>query len=314
MELGYAIAKGVVQGLTEFLPISSTAHLVFMDALSNLFGWQLITPSKQEEEFFNILVQVGTLGAVAYYFRSELWLIANVILKRQPDISAAQNFPGTQIPLQSLPKLIAISTTITCVLTLCILVGSKFIIAHSGLAQYGISDISEFFFHFPQLVAFHLIVTGLLLVVSQKLADKNHVKPSPMTIRQAMLIGAFQSGSAIFHGLSRSGSTISAGLMGGMDRVSATRYSFLLSVPTFILATIYETVKFAKSGHITQFSWIPMIIGTVVAGVVGYYCVKGFVNYIAKHSMVNFAYYCWAVGGLFLIYFSLNPPALIPIQ
>ncbi len=303
MDLGYAIIKGVIQGLTEFLPVSSTAHLVFMGALAKIFGWTMAASSPEEEEFFNILVQTGTLGAVVWFFRTEL-LQCWQLFRGQPIEGELNPVYEQTLHLKQLPKLLAISTVCTVVVTLGVLKGSELYFHNSEWERvYGIKDLSEFYFRYPPFVALHLIMTGVLLFVTETLSAKRESAPEVVGPKHAVLVGLFQAGSAIFHGLSRSGSTISGGLLGGLDRVTATRYSFLLSLPIFIIATLYESYKFFKTGQLGNFSWIPMIIGTVVAGVVGYYCVKAFVRFVALHKFTGFAIYCWVVGGFFFVYF-----------
>lgn len=308
MDLGYAVIKGVIQGLTEFLPVSSTAHLVFMGALAKIFGWQMAASSPEEEEFFNILVQTGTLGAVVFFFRVELYQVWQLFMGKPIQGEVNPIYEKT-LHMKQLPKLIAISTVCTMVVTLAALKGSELYFHGSKWEQlYGIKDLSEFYFRYPPFVALHLIMTGVLLFVTETLAAKRTAEPDVVGPKHAVLIGLFQAGSAIFHGLSRSGSTISAGLMSGLDRVTATRYSFLLSLPIFIIATLYESYKFFKAGQIGNFSWMPMIIGTIVAGIVGYYCVKAFVRFVALHKFTGFAIYCGVVGGFFFVYFLQQLP------
>lgn len=309
MDIGYAVFKGIVQGLAEFLPISSTAHLVFFDTLSRMFGWSTVHPSHAEEEFFDILLHLGTMAAVIYYFRVELGKIWCHVMHqyfKQPLPEDLKNPPEyEQLPLSELFKLLAISTFMTCVVIGLFLKGSEFIFARNGMAEQGITDISEFYFHHPIYVAVHLMFTGFLLFFTQKMSDKylsgTFGTGQIVQTRHATAIGLFQGFAAIFHGISRSGSTISAGLATGLDRVTATKYSFLLSLPTFILATGYEFYKFNKSGHIDNFQWLPLIIGTLVAAIVGYFCVKFFIKFLAKNRLTPFAFYCWGMGTAMLI-------------
>ena len=97
-----------------------------------------------------------------------------------------------------------------------------------------------------------------------------------------------------------------AGLFSGLDRVTATRYSFLLSLPTFILATVYEVVKFSGSGELVDFNWLALLLGTLVSAVVGYFCIKYFLLFLAKSGLMPFAVYCWAVGGIMLAVLTLS--------
>lgn len=303
MDIGYAIVKGIVQGLAEFLPISSTAHLVFADALANALGMQL--PSHEEQEFFNILVQVGTLGAVVYYFKRELYATTLLAFGRTPDTSLPHGY-AEKINLRQLPLHLFISVTATVIFTFGLLKLSEVLFSHYGWHPRGAADISEFFFRYSPFVAVHLVFTGFLLFVSQKLADRRVDQGQAVDNKSAAVIGIFQGVSAIFHGVSRSGSTISAGLLTGLDRVTATRYSFLLSLPTFILATIYEVIKFSGNGVLVHFNWTALIVGTLVSAVVGYFCIKYFILFLAKNRLTPFAVYCWVVGGLMLVFMLSN--------
>ncbi|MEB3286265.1 MAG: undecaprenyl-diphosphate phosphatase [Vampirovibrionales bacterium] len=320
VELGYAIVKGIVQGLTEFLPISSTAHLVFMDVLDSWFHLQSVQPSRLEKEFFNVVVQLGTLGAVLFYFRQELLIVWNtsvqmlrsrLIDKKPLDVTSGPVLDG--IPLGPLPLLLAFSVFCTGIFVILINKGSEPVLQALGLYQAGkVEDLSDWIFQTPQWVAVDLMLTGVLLWVSQNALEKRgqreKIEAFPVvSIWHAGWIGLSQGISAIFHGFSRSGTTISAGLFSGLDRTTATRYSFLLSIPTFILATIVEVLKLAKHGQIENFNWLSLIAAMIVASVVGYYCVKLFVTYVAKHSLKGFAIYCWVVGGILFICLTLHP-------
>jgi undecaprenyl-diphosphatase len=330
VDIGYAVLKGIVQGLAEFLPISSTAHLIFCDALAAKLGMRL--PSPEEQEFFNILVQMGTLGAVVYYFKRELSLTwtrlvdsmettapgwargfvrpvailckgfsnADVNSKTLSDVHLPPEY-AEKIDLRHLPRHLFLSVIITVVFTFGVLKGSEFLFNYYNWHPGGAEDISEFFFRYSPFVAIHLLATGCLLFISQKLSDKHSGQGKVVDNKSAALVGLFQGFSAIFHGLSRSGSTISAGLLSGLDRVTATRYSFLLSLPTFILATAYEVLKFSDDTALVDFNWLALLLGTVVSAIVGYFCIKYFLVFLTRNGLIPFAIYCWVVGGSMLV-------------
>lgn len=307
MDIGHAILKGIIQGLTEFLPVSSTAHLVFTDALAKVLGWQSAPPLPGEEEFYDILLHLGTLAAVLYYFRSDLYRIITLMFGKNQKTEDTVDVSG--LDLRQTPWRMAFSTVMTVVFVLGMLKGSGAIMAHFGWTGPNLENISDLSLQYPQLVAFHLMITGCLLYFTesyskQKTQNRHH---SP-TNGNALFIGLAQGCAAIFHGISRSGSTISAGLLSGLDRLSATRYSFLLSIPTFLMAAVYEALKLFKSGHIGHLDWPVMLVGTVFSGVIGYACVKYFVLYVAKNSLRIFAVYCWVVGfGMFFFLNNLGP-------
>lgn len=303
MDIGYAIIKGAVQGLAEFLPISSTAHLFFLDTLAEFFNWQASAPPL-EKEFFDVMLHFGTLVAVILYFRADLLLTWQQITGK----ASADTDAHKLLPLKELPKLLAISTTCTVIFVLVLREGSKPLCEAMGWTQVGIGNISEFFYHYPQLVALHLIVTGFLLFFTQRWSDKKLASTGgvgmPVTQHHAIAIGIFQGVAAIFRGISRSGSTISAGLATGLDRVTATRYSFLLSIPTFVLALVYEMKELSFAGVDTHIEWPSLFVGTVVAGIVGYYCVKYFIQFLANNTLYGFAIYCWVMGFIMFAFTS----------
>jgi undecaprenyl-diphosphatase len=314
MEFWLAILKGALQGLTEFLPVSSTAHLIFFEALAKLLGFETVSPNKTAEEFFDIMLHLGTLTAVLVYFRDDLkqvWQACFSSSGQNQAIAFNKAHWGRLIPKQ-LPILIISSTVVTVVWVLGLLKGTEVLFSSMGWATPEIENLSDFYLVYPQWVAIHLLITGTFLFFIEKKSEttKSETKNSdlseqesnkPMQPRQALLIGWAQGMAAIFHGLSRSGSTISAGLLSGLDRVTATRYSFLLSIPTFLMAAVYESLKLWKAGGAEDLNWPAMIAGTVVSGVVGYWCVKAFIQFVGNHKLTIFSYYCWTVGILMLV-------------
>lgn len=306
MDIGYSLFKGFVQGLTEFLPVSSTAHLIFSDALGRLFGIRGGTPLPGEEEFFDILLHMGTLLAVLVYFRQDIVYVLSVLAGKRPQFASSMNLD--RFNAKQLPVLLAISMVCTVVVILGFLKGSEKIMEAAGWTTATISNLSDYYMEHPVWVAFHLIITGCLLFftewISHRHHRKHHAQREVFGLKNALWMGTFQGFAAIFHGISRSGSTISAGLLSGADRLTATRYSFMLSIPTFIMAAVYEGLKMHKMGHISHLNWPVMLAGTAVSAVVGYFCVKYFIQYVAKHSLAGFAYYCWATGAVMLLLLS----------
>ncbi|HEY9745418.1 MAG TPA: undecaprenyl-diphosphate phosphatase, partial [Oculatellaceae cyanobacterium] len=236
MDIGYSILKGVIQGLTEFLPVSSTAHLTFVNALFHLFGWHSAQLRPGEDEFFDILLHLGTLLAVLVYFRHELVRIVLVWLGKE---KANAVDPQSGLSLKKLPLYIALSMTVTVVFILSMLKGTGLLFEKMGWVSAQVENLSDYYFAHPHWVAVHLMITGCLLFFTEKMT-KNPTTGRSFTAGNAVAIGFLQGCAAIFHGISRSGSTISAGLATGLDRVTATRYTFLLSIPTFLMAAVYE--------------------------------------------------------------------------
>ncbi len=303
MDLGYSVLKGVIQGLTEFLPVSSTAHLTFANAIFERFHWQPpLRPG--EDEFFDILLHLGTLLSVVYYFRSDLWQIVQVFLGKAPaDVVDSQS----GLSLKKLPVFLAVSSVATIVFVLAMKKISALVMTHMGWTTATISDLSDYYFAHPQWVAIHLMIVGCLLFFTEKVSASAEKRATgrDFKVGHSLVIGLVQGCAAIFHGISRSGSTISAGLGLGLDRITATRYTFMLSIPTFLLAAAYEAMKF--NGQLQGLDWPVMLLGMLASTVFGYFCVKYLIRFVATHSLVGFAVYCWAIGIIMLVLFSMTP-------
>lgn len=276
MDFLQAITTGVIQGLAEFLPISSSGHLVFMAEIFNRF-FNLTQVSETEEIFFDLMLHLGTLVAILIYFHKEVKkILENFVYSiKNRDFST---------PDERLPWYIIIGTFATLI------------------TAFPLRKLLENTVANPAIVGAFLIVTAGLLFFTE-FYSKHHSKDDRLTFKKAIFIGIFQ-GLAFFPGISRSGSTIAAGLFCGMGRVEAARYSFLLSIPIILVAVVIHTSELFMSGALGQFSWCPIFTGTLVAGIVGYFCIKYFLQFIATHSLNYFALYCFIVGVFAIKYFS----------
>jgi undecaprenyl-diphosphatase len=304
MELGYSLLKGFIQGLTEFLPVSSTAHLTFANALFDRFGWQPpLRPG--EDEFFDIMLHIGTLVAVVFYFRTDLWLLLQVTLGKAPKDSVD---PPSGLLLRKLPMFLALSSVTTIAFVLALKKISGAVMEKTGWATATVQDLSDYYFAHPQWVAIHLMLVGILLFTTERLS-KRSTSGGEFGPFNAIVIGLVQGCAAIFHGISRSGSTISAGLATGLDRMTATRYTFMLSIPTFILAAAYEAVKLHNA--IPSLNWPIMLAGVAVSAISGYLCVKYLIRYVASHSLNGFALYCLLMGAIMFFLFMGMPPVKV---
>jgi undecaprenyl-diphosphatase len=326
MDFWYALLKGALQGLTEFLPVSSSAHLVLFDVFSQMFGWVSHRQSPVVEEFFDILLHLGTLSAVLVYFRQEVF----AILKALPLLFSTPKSSEASVPIvtmqdgstwhaASLVRGLALSFIVTAVVSVGGIKGSEIIFAKLGLATANMGDISAFYRLHPEWVAVNLLITGLLLWFSEWRSDVQHkqqleaehfgetqvmavAKPMSMTFKQAATIGFFQACAAIFRGISRSGSTMASSLLVGLTRQQAARYSFLLSIPIFISAAVYEFLKLLKAGvSFDGLPWLVMLSGVISSAVVGYLCIAWFIKLISKVSLTMFSIYCWIAGTVLLI-------------
>ncbi|HEY7074043.1 MAG TPA: undecaprenyl-diphosphate phosphatase [Solirubrobacteraceae bacterium] len=262
MSAVHAIVLGIVQGLTEFLPISSTAHLRIVPAF---LGWP------DPGAAFTAVVQLGTMAAVLLYFRHDLWRIARTwfLSLRRPELrSELDARMGWYIGLGTVP--IAIFGFIF-----------RDQIESGGRNLY--------------LIGTALIVFGLAMLVADRIAKRTR-ELKQIQARDATLIGTAQA-LALVPGVSRSGSTISAGLLMGFDRESAARYSFLLSVPAVVLSGLFEARKIGDPGGAAVG---PTVIATLLAFVVGYASIAWLLRYLVRHTLTAFVVYRVVLGALVL--------------
>jgi undecaprenyl-diphosphatase len=262
MDAIQAIVLGIVQGLTEFLPISSTAHLRIVPAF---MGWG------DPGTAFTAVVQLGTMAAVLLYFRNDLWNIARAWVRSLRD-------PTVRGTLDARLGWFLIVGTIP--------------ISILGLA---FKDKIETDARQLVLIGIALIVLGLVLELAEKVGRKERGIDS-LTMRDGILIGCAQA-LALVPGVSRSGSTISAGLFLGLNRAAAARYSFLLSVPAVVLSGLFELKDVGSGGGAGA---VPTIIATIFAFVVGYASIAWLLKYLTRHPVTIFVVYRVVLGVVVL--------------
>lgn len=274
-----AILMGIVQGLSEFLPISSSAHLVFTSNFYKVIKNIPIVQSSNEEVFFDIMVHLGTLIAVLIFFRKD---VLN-ILKAMWHALKTKNWEDKEAKLG---LFIMTGTVITVMLAL------------------PINEIAEKLVYTPSIVGILLFITGFTLLYSEYKSKKLEEKKDEVNLKTSILIGLAQ-GLAALPGFSRSGWTIATGLFCGLDRVTAARYSFLLSIPIILGASmVYPLIKI-DIHEAVQYNWTAIIAGTVVSAIVGYLCIKYFMKFISKFSLAIFGYYCIIAGVATAIFFTI---------
>lgn len=273
------ILMGIVQGLSEFLPISSSAHLVFTSNFYKIFKNVEIVSQSNEEVFCDIMLHLGTLIAVLIFFRKDIWEILKAL------ILACKNRDFSDHKAKLALYIIG-GTIVTIALAL------------------PFNDVAEHLVFHPALVGGLLIITGGVLFFSEYLSKKKGSKSNQVGLKQALLIG-FAQGLAVLPGFSRSGWTIATGLFTGLDRETAARYSFLLSIPIILGASmVYPLVKIDVAEAV-NYNWLAIIAGTVVSGIVGYLCIKYFMKFISKFSLNIFGYYCVIMGIFTLVFFNI---------
>lgn len=279
MNLIQAILMGIVQGLSEFLPISSSAHLVFTSNFYKVFNNIPIHDSSSQEIFFDIMVHLGTLVAVIIFFRKD---ILNMI-KAFCHALSSKDWSSKEAQL-----------------CLYIILGTVI----SVLVAIPLNQFAAFLVYKPELVGAFLIITGIVLFFSEHISKHSQAKKENVDFKTAIAIG-FAQGLAAIPGFSRSGWTIATGLFLGLDRVTAARYSFLLSIPIIFGASMVYPLVEIDINEALSYNWHAIIIGTLVSGVVGYLCIKYFMKFLSKFSMNVFGWYCILAGIFALIFFTI---------
>jgi undecaprenyl-diphosphatase len=264
-----AVILGIVQGLTEFVPVSSSAHLAIVPWLA---GWSF---EPHAAFLFDVLVQLGTLIPLFVIFRADL---ARILL----GLARAVLQPGG-------------SWTDDARLGLWVMVGTL-PAAALGLV---VKDRVEAAFAEPRAIFVFLLITGLILVAGERLARRQRGL-SQLSAVDAIIVGLAQA-LALFPGLSRSGATIAAGRARGFSRAEAARFSFLLAIPALAGAGLVAATDLGTVEGVSDLL-VPIVAGTVASAVVGYLAIRWLLAFLARRSLNVFAVYCFAlaIAGLVL--------------
>ena len=258
MNLLQSILLGIIQGLTEFIPVSSTAHLLIAQKILGI-------PTEDANLPFLVIIQLGTILSLFVFYWKDLLLIARSTFNVKR--STPERNLGFYIILATIPALIA---------------------------GYLLKDDVEALFRQPMLEASIRLLTAAALLTLAELLTKKNRKLDSMTWLDALFIGIMQV-IAVFPGASRSGTTISAGMFRGLDRPSAARFAFLMSVPVMLAAGAYEMLDVIRMPNLGEF--LPLLaVGFVTAAIVGWFAVRWLIGYLGKHSLYVFAIYCAALG------------------
>ncbi len=253
-----AIILGIVQGLTEFLPVSSSGHLVI---------FQKLLKFNDPGVLFEIAVHLGTLVAVIIYFRKDIWEIILSVFNWKKD--APENIKYAHHLLFHL----IIASVITAII------------------GFAFKDTLESLFQNTVLVGFMLIVTGGFLFASDKIRNTTRKQ---MSVPSSLFVGLAQS-IAIIPGISRSGATITAGIFTGRTRDLATRFSFLLSIPAILGATLLK-LKDLQDAVSSGSMGMNFILGAFFAAIVGYFAITILIKMIKQAKLFYFSIYCWIIG------------------
>jgi len=264
-----AVFLGVLQGLTEFLPISSSAHLrIFPE----LFGWG------DPGAAFTAVIQIGTELAVVIYFRKDIWRIGSSWVRSlyNPELRG----------------------TLDSRMGWFIIVGSLPIVILGVLLK----DVIERDFRNLWIIGSTLIVLGIVLGIADRVGRSDR-SINRMTLRHAVFLGLAQA-CALVPGVSRSGATISMGRFLGYDREAATRFAFLLAIPAVVGAGLFELKEIPGGGN--DYGWGPTIVATVVSFLVGYAAIAWLLRYVSTRSYLPFVLYRIALGAFTLTMVGLG--------
>ena len=275
MNLIMSLFLGLVQGIAEFLPISSSGHLSILQNLINM------DYSEEKNLLFDVLLHLGTLISICAVYRAEI----KSMISDGIEYLKARNDSDSDEPVTLKPPARVL---------LFVLVGTAPMIIAVIFSGFVSALFSKTGF-----IGFALIITGGILFVSSKYLEAGSKTEKTMTMKDAVIIGLAQA-VAIIPGLSRSGTTISVGLARGLSGTFAVRFSLLLSIPAVFGATIVSLYNAIRHG--SDFSLFPVYLaGLVVAAVVGFFAIQLIRRMMAKDGIGKFAYYCWGVGVLTLI-------------
>ena len=265
MDILQGIIISIVQGLTEFLPVSSSAHLVFIQKLLGV----------ESSLAFDTFLHLGTLIAVMWFFRWDIYKMIKSFWYSIQDILHGRFREGFyEDPYKRLAWYVILATIPV------------------GIVGVLFEDSVDALFSGALYVpAFFLFVTGTILYLSQRMTSGN-INFNTITKKEALFMGLGQA-CAILPGLSRSGTTIAAGLTIGLDKEFAAKFSFILSIPAILGAFVLQ-VKDIGSAMDTNF--LPIILGFVASIIAGYMAIKWMLDLIQNKSLDIFAYYCWLMG------------------
>lgn len=279
MHILQSIIMGIVQGLSEFLPISSSAHLVITSNLYKVLKGLELTQESSQEIFLDIMLHLGTLIAVLIYFRKDIIEIIKAFLSAVKSKDFSDN--NAKMALY-----ILIGTIITVVIA------------------FPLHDVAENLVYSPAIVGLLLIFTGILLFSAEAFSKRIQDKSDKIDLKTSIFI-AIAQGLAALPGFSRSGLTIATGLLNKKDRLTAARYSFLLSIPIILGASMVYPIIKIDFHEFANYNWNAIILGTIVSATVGYLCIKYFLKFVGKYSLAFFGYYCIIIGALSFVFFNI---------
>ena len=262
-----AFILGLIQGISEFLPISSSGHLSIAGALMGM------DPEADSLLSFNILLHVATLAAVFIVYRNDIWEMIKAFFSMIGDLFTGKGLRLKEFTYRRLIVMLVAATLPAVVAALLL------------------GDIIES----PQLwqIGTFLIITAILLFLSERLSG-GKINLENMSVKRALCVGCFQ-GLGTLPGISRSGSTIVGGLFCKLDKATAVRFSFLMSIPAILGALVLD-IKDMLSAQSQTLSFIPVAVGMITAAVSGYFAIRFLLKIVEKSKLSYFSIYCVAAG------------------
>ena len=268
-----AVILGLVQGLAEFLPISSSGHLALLQQWFNI--------NEDKVLLFAVLLHVGTLISVFIVYWRDIWELIVELCLTVKDLCTGKGLRLEERPVRKLGIMIIVATIPTAIIGL--LFNDIFDRLYTSILPIGIG----------------LIITGFLIVFAERTGSSNR-GIEKMNFRNALFIGTVQ-GIAICPGISRSGSTLFGSLICNLDRKFAVKFVFLISIPSILGSAILETPDAIAAGvEISQIG--PIIVGMAVAAVSGLIAIKTMIKIVSDKKLSYFSYYVWALGAAVVIY------------
>lgn len=297
IELIKAIFYGIVEGITEWLPVSSTGHLILFERFWNF------NSSPEFIEMYRVVIQLGAIISVLVLFFKNIWPFG---LKANKQLGTSEKplFLGITAKIDIIMLWLKIALACLPAVVYAFIFDdavSAFLATHIGTT--GIPY--EFL-----VVVLMLVIVGILFIIIEN-ANKNRMFKTEsvldITFRDAFLIGMFQLVAAVLPGTSRSGATILGALLLGVTRAAAAEFTFYLAIPVMFGASLFKGYKFFETGAtVSSTEWAVLVVGLVVAFLVSIVAIRFLMGFVKKHNFKVFGWYRIALGLLLLVYFAFN--------
>ncbi|MDO4396491.1 MAG: undecaprenyl-diphosphate phosphatase [Clostridia bacterium] len=267
-----AIILGLVQGLAEFLPISSSGHLALIQGLFGIEGESVL--------LFAVLLHVGTLVSVFICYWKDIWELLVELVVTVKDLCTGNGLRLDERPVRKLGVMIIVATIPT------------------GVIGLLFNDIFEGLYSSFVAIGIGFIITGVLMFLAERMGGSNRGIEN-MNFRNALFIGTLQ-GVAICPGISRSGSTLIGGLTTGLRREFAVKFAFLISIPSILGSVVLEVPDAVKAGLDPGLAG-PIVVGMLVAAVSGFVAIKTMIKIVSDKKLSYFSYYVWVLGVVTIV-------------